>query len=320
MKKVYVTRHLAPQAMQQLRKHFDLATPRHDQSLSQRGIIRGMRGREGLISMLSDSIDRATITSNTSLRVIANYAVGYNNIDLEAASERKIYVTNTPDILTETSADLAWALIMSVSRRIVEADSLIRSGQWRGWAPTQLLGSDIWGKTLGVIGMGRIGQAVAMRARGFQMRLLYFGRHRISSRMERTLKAEYVPLRKLLNYSDYVSLHVPFTPQTHHLIGPRELEWMKPTAYLINTSRGRVVDERSLVIALRKKQIAGAGLDVFEHEPKISPGLLKLKNTILLPHIASASSETRIRMGEIVFRSLLAVFEGHPPPNWVNPF
>ena len=273
---------------------------------------------DGLISMLSDPIDKKILDAAPLLKIISSYAVGYNNIDLREASARKVVVTNTPGVLTETVADLTWALILSVSRRLGESEALVRSGQWTGWAPTQLLGGDVHEKTFGIIGIGRIGKAVARRAVGFSMKVLYYARHRISRSDERRLKLEYAPLSSLLKRSDFVSLHIPLSKETRHLIDRKALSLMKKKSYLINTARGPIVDEEALIGVLQNKGIAGAGFDVFEEEPKVPSSLRKLKNVVLLPHLGSASHETRIRMGHRVLDNLAAFFSGKRPPNQVN--
>ncbi len=306
--------------MEELKTLFDLSYNPKDRQLNRQDIIKGVRGKDGLISMLSDPIDKTVINSCPSLKIIANYAVGYNNIDLGAATARKVFVTNTPGVLSESTADLVWALILAVGRRLIEGDRLVRSGRWNGWAPTQLLGSDIYGKTLGIVGMGRIGKAVAKRARGFSMQVLYYNRTRLDPIIERELDAHSVSFEYLLANSDFLTLHVPLNTQTRHLIGKQELLRMKPNSYLINTSRGPVVNEMTLIEVLQKGRLAGAGLDVFEHEPRITTKLLRLKNVVVLPHIGTASVETRIRMGLIVAENLKAVFEGRVPPHQVNAF
>lgn len=319
-RKVFLTRLLPGPAMEELKTLFDLSYNPKDRQLNRQDIIKGVRGKDGLISMLSDPIDKTVINSCPSLKIIANYAVGYNNIDLGAATARKVFVTNTPGVLSESTADLVWALILAVGRRLIEGDRLVRSGRWNGWAPTQLLGSDIYGKTLGIVGMGRIGKAVAKRARGFSMQVLYYNRTRLDPIIERELDAHSVSFEYLLANSDFLTLHVPLNTQTRHLIGKQELLRMKPNSYLINTSRGPVVNEMTLIEVLQKGRLAGAGLDVFEHEPRITTKLLRLKNVVVLPHIGTASVETRIRMGLIVAENLKAVFEGRVPPHQVNAF
>lgn len=304
--------------MGEFKKHFELDFNRGDRPLSKRGIIRGVKKVEGLISMLNDTVDEEVINAAPHLRIIANYAAGFNNIDLKAAFERGIVVTNTPGVLTETTADLTWALILAVARRIPEADQLVRSGKWTGWAPTQFLGGDVYGKTLGIIGMGRIGKAVARRAIGFSMKVIYHSRHRLPIQEEKQLSAEYRSLSQLLSEADFVSLHLPLTEESRHLIDEKALRRVKPTAFLINTARGPIVDEEALIRALKEKRIAGAGIDVFEGEPSVSSRLRKMKPVVLLPHIGSASTDTRIRMGFMILENLLAFFSGKNPPNQVN--
>jgi len=315
---VFLTRTLPPPVMHRLKTQFDLKYNRHDRPLTKPELMRGMRGRPALISMLSDPIDAEVIASNSELKVIANYAVGYNNIDLKAAATRRIVVTNTPGVLTEATADLAWSLILSLARRVVEGDRLIRTGRWTGWNPTQLLGMDVSGKTLGIIGMGRIGQAVAKRAAGFGMPLVYHNRRRLPNRVEKELRAVYRSFPRLLAAADIVSLHVPLTSETHHLIDRRAFHHMKNTALLINTARGPVVDEEALVKALKKGEIAGVGLDVFEEEPAVQKDLLTLRNVVLLPHLGSATVETRVRMGWMVIENIQAVLKGKPAPNAIR--
>lgn len=315
---VFLTRTLPQPVMHRLKTLFDLKYNAEDHSLSKPELIRGMRGRPALISMLSDPMDTEVIAANPRLKVIANYAVGYNNIDLKAASSRGIIVTNTPGVLTEATADLAWSLILSLARRILEGDRLVRTGRWKGWNPTQLLGTDLSGRILGIIGLGRIGRALAQRAVGFGMRLIYNNRRRLPVRLEKNFNASYRPLSRLLTTADIISLHVPLTSETHHLIDRRALDRMKPTSLLINTARGPVVDEKALVSALRQGKIAGAGLDVFEEEPMIQKGLSTLPNVVLLPHLGSATVETRVKMGLMVIEDILAVLKGKPAPHAVH--
>lgn len=316
--RIFLTRSLPDRVMIEIKKHFQLDYNRHDRPLTKREIIRGVKKAEGLISMLNDAIDKEVIAAAPNLKIIANYAAGFNNIDLKAAFERGIVVTNTPGVLTETTADLTWALILAVARRIPEAEQLVRSGKWTGWAPTQFLGSDVHGKTLGIIGMGRIGKAVARRASGFSMKVIYTSRHRLPMEEEKQLSAQYRPLSQVLSEADFVSLHTPLTPETYHFMNEKALHQMKPTAFLINTARGPIVDEKALIRALKERRIAGAGLDVFEEEPSVPSRLRKFKNVVLLPHIGSASVETRIRMGFMVLENLVAFFSGKKPPHQVN--
>ncbi|HHY15982.1 MAG TPA: D-glycerate dehydrogenase, partial [Firmicutes bacterium] len=259
---VFVTRKLPGSGLDRLRKAARVTVYPHDRNISKEELLREVNGRDALISMLSDPVDVEVIEAGRNLKVIANYAVGFNNIDLQAASARKIAVVNTPDVLTEATADLAWALLMSAARRVVEGDSLTRAGHFTGWAPELLLGVEVYGKTLGIIGAGRIGQAVARRAVGFNMKLLYHNRTRLRAEVEQEYGLEYVDLNTLLQHSDFISLHCPLTPQTKYLIREGELKMMKRTAILINTARGPVIEEAALVRALREGTIYAAGLDV----------------------------------------------------------
>ena len=315
---IYVTRRLPQPALDRLAEVFEVEVNPEDRVLTKDEIIEHVRGRDALLCLLTDTIDAEIMDAEPKLRVLSNYAVGYNNIDVEAATARGLPVTNTPGVLTETSADLAFALILAAARRLVEGDRMTRAGEFDGWGPMMLLGYDVYGKTLGIVGMGRIGTAVARRAVGFNMRILYANR---SDRpeVEKELGAKKVPLDTLLRESDFVSIHVPLTEETTHLIGSRELELMKPTAFLINTARGPIVDENALVAALREKRIAGAGLDVYEREPELEPGLAELDNTVLLPHIGSATIETRTKMAMLAAENAIAVIEGRRPLHIVNP-
>jgi glyoxylate reductase len=315
---IFLTRRLPDEIMMMLKKRCLLFWNKQDRPLRKAEIVRNAKNKVAIITMLSDPIDAEVIDNCPTLKVIANYAVGYNNIDLAAAKKRGIVVTNTPGVLTETTADLTWALIMAVSRRVVEGDLLVRSGRWNGWSPTQLLGNDVFGKTLGIIGMGRIGQAVARRACGFGMKTIYHSRHPVKPEIERTLEASRLHLAELLKRSDFISLHIPLTTETYYLIGKNQLAKMKKTAYLINTARGAVVDEAALVTVLKKGGLAGAGLDVFETEPKVHKELVQLKNVVLLPHLGSASRDTRIKMGVMVIENIFAVLEGRKAPAQVN--
>jgi len=286
-------------------------------------LLEKAREVDALVTLLTDRVDRELLDSAPRLRIVAQYAVGFDNIDVEHATRRGVYVTNTPGVLTDATADLTWALLLAAARRVVEADRFVRSGEWwrtgTGWHPMMMLGFHVTGKTLGIIGMGRIGQAVARRARGFNMRILYYQRHRLPEDVERELGAQYVDLETLLRESDFVSIHVPLTPETRRMIGERELRMMKRTAILINTARGAVVDEEALVRALREGWIAAAALDVFEREP-LPPDhpLTKLDNVVLAPHIGSATRETRAAMARLVAENLLAFYRGEVPPTLVN--
>lgn len=286
---------------------------------SKQVIIQKVANVDAIISLLSDEIDAKVFDAAPNLKIVAQLAVGYDNIDIKEATKRGIYVTNTPGVLTETTADFAWTLLMALARRIVEADRYIRSGKWRvGWHPSMILGRDVNRATIGIVGLGRIGQAVAKRAKCFNMQTLYYDVAR-KPELEEDLGVEYVELDKLFIKSDFISLHVPLTKSTYHLINEKKLKLMKKTAYLINNSRGPVVDENALYKALITGQIAGAGLDVFEQEPtSIGNPLLELENVVVAPHISSASYETRSRMAEMAAENLVAFFEDRVPPNLVN--
>ena len=274
---------------------------------------------DGLLCLLTDSLDRQLIESGTSLKVISQMAVGYDNIDVAAATVRGIPIGNTPGVLTDATADLTWALLMAAARRIVEAEKFVRAGQWQTWSPTLLLGTDLTGSTLGIVGFGRIGQAVARRARGFEMKVLYYSRHRQELALERSLGVEYTALETLLSESDFVSLHASLSAETKGLIDARCLQLMKPSAILINTARGAMVDELALYRALRNNRIAGAALDVTDPEPiPLNSPLLKLDNVIITPHIGSASERTRTKMAQMAVNNLIAGLEAKRLPNCVN--
>jgi len=292
----------------------DVEVDYHDSELAlpKPELIRRLQGRAGLVCHILSTIDEEVLAAVPGLRVVSNVAVGFNNIDVAAARRHGVVVTNTPDVLTETTADFAWALLMAAGRRVVEADRYVRAGEWQSWRWGLLWGTDVHGKTLGVVGFGRIGRAMARRAQGFGMRVLYHDAVRADLAVERELNARSTDLETLLRESDYVTLHTLLTPDTRHLIDERTLRLMKRSAVLVNASRGPVVDEPALVRALTEGWIAGAGLDVFEDEPNIHPGLLPLANVTLAPHIGSASLETRIAMGTLAIRNCLAVLDGKP--------
>ena len=313
--KIFITRMLPDLVMKKLNDHFQVNVNLDDRALSKEEIINGTSDCDILLCLLSDTIDSDIISCNPNLKGIVNYAVGFNNIDVECATRLKIPVTNTPGVLTETTADMAWALMFCTARRIVESDRFVREGKFKGWGPKLFLGADIYGKTLGIIGAGRIGIAVAKRASGFNMKILYSDKN---TNIENTIKAEKIDQEKLLRESDFVSLHVPMLPETKHLIGEKELQIMKNTAILINTSRGAVIDEEMLLKALQEKWIAGAGLDVYENEPNLVEGLVECDNIVLAPHIASASVETRTNMGFIAIENAIAIRQGKIPPQIVN--
>jgi glyoxylate reductase len=285
---------------------------------TEQAIREAARGCRGIVSHVMDPIG-GLVLSTPGLRAVANVGVGYDNIDVRAATGRGVLVTNTPGVLDETTADLAFALMMAAARRVVEGDRQVRDGRWRGWAIDHLLGQDVHGSVLGVVGMGRIGRAVARRGRGFGMRVVYCSRHRLPASREAELDATWMELTRLLGEADFVSLHVPLGPRTRHLIGAGELALMKPSAVLVNTARGPVVDEQALAGALRDRRIFAAGLDVYENEPRVHPGLVDLDNVVLAPHIGSGSVRTRARMCEVAARNMAAALSGERPPDLVNP-
>ncbi len=319
MAKVLITTEMFPEALERLRQAGHRVEAPEQGRLSREEILARIGEAEALICLLSDRVDEELLSAAPRLRVVANLGVGVDNVDLAAATRRGIPVTNTPDVLTETTADLGWALLMAAARRIVEADRDLREKGFPGWTfiPPHL-GVDVWGRTLGIVGLGRIGTAIARRGRGFSMRVLYTSRTRKPDR-ERELGLEYVPLERLLAESDFVVLTVPLTPDTHHLIGPRELSLMKGEAILVNIARGPVVDEAALARALREGRIRAAALDVFEREPEVHPELLKLRNVVLTPHIGSATWTTRRAMADLAVESVLRVLAGRRPQNLVNP-
>lgn len=311
---LYLSRLLPDPVMAIVRERFRLVQEPLDTLPSPSALREGLCRSDAAIVTLGDHIDAETIHAATRLKILANYAVGYNNIDLMAAQQRGLIVTNTPDVLTDATADLTWALLLATARRIIEGDTLVRSGRWTGWSPTQLMGAEVSGKTLGIIGMGRIGQAVAQRAVGFRMPVRYHSRQPIApSSLPR--EWEYRSLQELLSEADVVTIHAPLTPTTHHLIGERELSWMRPTAFLINTARGPIIDEGALLDALKTGVIAGAGLDVYEQEPAIHSGLAQLKQVLLLPHLGSATLHARVQMGLVCLENIQAVLDGHPALN-----
>lgn len=315
---IYSTQLLPEPVMAILRERYSLVSEPMDNKIpTGDDRRRGFAQSDAVICTLADPITDDLLAVASRLKIVANYAVGYNNIDVAAATRRGIVVTNTPDVLTDATADLTLALILAVARRVVEGDHWARSGQWPGWAPTQMLGTDVTGKTLGIIGMGRIGQAVALRAQGFRMPVIYASR-RLCPPPPGVTTWIHRPLEEVLTQADFISLHVPLSEATRHLIGSRELARMKSTAYLINTSRGPVVDEAALLAALRQGTIAGAGLDVYEREPVILSGLEQLSNVVLLPHLGSATLDARVKMGMICVENIAAVLGSRAPLNPVT--
>jgi glyoxylate reductase len=320
MAKVYITRRTPGDPAEAIRDAgHEVELNPDDAPVERRTLLEAAAGCDGVLTLLSDRIDGAFFdAAGERLKVISNYAVGYNNIDVGEATRRGVAVCNTPDVLTEATADLAWALLLGVSRRVAEGDRLVRSGAWGGWKPDQLLGGELVGRTLAIVGPGRIGVATARRSVGWRMKLLYVARSR-HERLERELGAERRELDAALAEADFVSLHVPLTEQSHHLIDRDRLRRMKRSAYLVNTSRGAVIEEAALVEALREGWIAGAGLDVYEAEPALAPGLADCSNALLLPHLGSATHATRSAMGRLAAENLLAVLAGRRPKALVNP-
>jgi len=316
--KVLITRPIQQSVIDQISQHCDVQVHLEDEPMPPALLASAMRDADGVMPA-GVRIGKEIIDAAPRLRVISNIAVGYDNIDLEACNRRHILVTNTSDVLTEATADVAFALILAAARRVVEGDRYVRSGNWKQWQWNCLWGAEMYGKTLGLFGFGRIAQATARRARGFSMRILYHARHRVSTSIENELGANFVDRETLLRESDFLSLHVPLTPETRHAIGASELALMKPSALVINAARGPIIDEAALVQALQANRLAGAGLDVFEHEPKVHPALLAMDNVTLLPHIGSATPETRLRMAQLAAKNLLAALRGERPPNLVNP-
>ncbi len=317
--KIFVTRPIPQTGLDLLRKaypHFEMNT--EDRVLERGELLAAVKGLDGLLPLLTDRIDGELLdAAGPQLKIVANHAVGFDNVDLQAATERGVLITNTPGVLTDATADHAWALLFAVARRIPESEKFLRAGKFKGWGPLMFLGGDVSGRTLGVVGAGRIGHHVALRSRGFNMRVLYTDEF-VNTALEKEIGAQKVSLDELLRESDFVSLHVPLLPTTRHLINAVSLRKMKPTAYLINTSRGPVVDEGALAEALRTGVIAGAALDVFENEPAVHPALLELDNVVLTPHTASATIATRSNMASMAAKNLLAGLRGERPENLVN--
>ena len=318
--KVFVSRAIPPAGLQVLEAEtgLEIEYNRRDEGLSKADLIKRTGQAEGLLCLLTDTIDAEVLAGCPNLKVVSNMAVGYNNIDVGEATRRGILVTNTPGVLTETTADLTWALLLAVARRIGEGERMVRAGEWHGWGPLQVLGGEVNGKTLGLIGMGRIGQAVARRATGFNMKIIYYNRSKLDPALESELKATAVELDELIGSSDFVSVHAPYTKETHHLIDGEKLARMRPTAYLINTARGPMVEEAALVAALKNNRIAGAALDVYEQEPLLYPGLRELDNVVLAPHLGSATHQTRGEMSRLAATNLVMALRGERPLHLVN--
>lgn len=318
--KVFVTRRIPTPGPEILEEYCEVDVFLGEYPPRKEEILKGVRGKDALLCLLTEKIDRDIMDAAPNLKVISSFSVGYDHIDVAEATRRGIYVTYTPGVLTEATADFAWTLLMAAARRIVEADRVVRTGNWKvAWGPTILLGDDVYGKTLGIVGLGRIGTAIAQRAKGFNVKTIYFDTIRAPLEKEKELGIDYVPLDRLLEESDFVSVHVPLMKETHHLFGEAQFRRMKRTAFLINTSRGAVVDEKALAKALQEKLIAGAALDVFEKEPTDPDNpLLSMDNVVLAPHIASATKEARSKMSEVSAKNLIAVLKGEMPLFLVN--
>lgn len=316
--KIFVTRKIPKPGLDLLKKEHEIEINPFNRILIKKEIINGIKDKDGLICLLTDPIDKEVILSEPRLKMIASYAVGYDNIDVKTATKKGIPVSNTPGVLTDATSDMAWALLFSAARRIVEADKFTRIGKFQGWDPMLMHGVDVTGKTLGIIGAGRIGTSFALKSKGFNMKLIYYSSHR-NDKLEKEVKAKKVSFNELLKKSDFISLHIPLNSLTHHMISEKELKKMKKTAVLINTSRGPVIDERALTIALKEKWIFGAGLDVYEYEPKINKTLFKLENVVLQPHSASATANSRTQMAIVAAENMLIGLKGKKPPNCINP-
>ena len=316
--KVFITRKIPESGITLLKEYCQVKVYPRDQISPREELVKGVKWCDALLCLLTDKIDGEIISANPGLRVIVNYAVGFDNIDVKAATERNIPVTNTPEVLTDAVAEHTIALMMAIARRIPESNKFTREGKYKGWEPMLFLGTELKGKTLGILGSGRIGSGVAERAsKGMGMNILYFDVKR-NPQFEETYNAKFAKMDDLLEKADFITIHVPLLPTTKHLIGAEQFQMMKRTAYLINTSRGPVIDEKALVQALRKKEIAGASLDVYEFEPKLSAGLERLDNVVLTPHTASGTYETRAAMSELAARNILDVLRGKTPQNLVN--
>jgi lactate dehydrogenase-like 2-hydroxyacid dehydrogenase len=317
--KILVAREVFPEVLERLRQHFEVDDNQADAVLGVEGLKARLAGKAGALTAATDPITAEVIAATPGLKAICNFAVGYNNIDLAACTRAGVMATNTPGVLDDTTADLAWALLMATARRLPAAERWLRNGEWKGWQFIQWLGSDVHHATLGILGMGRIGQTVARRALGFDMNVIYHKRTPLPAEREAECRARWVDKQTLLRESDFLVLLLPYSPESHHTIGAAELALMKPTAHLINVARGGIVDDEALIAALRQRRLAGAGLDVFEGEPKFNPGFLELDNVALTPHIGSSSRATRMAMAMTAADNLIAVLSGQRPPNLLNP-
>jgi len=319
MKKVFISGRIPVEAKEKLAQHFAVTAYEGEGLISEKELVEGITDAEGLLCLLSDAVSQEIMAQAPHLKIIANYGAGFNNIDVMAATERKIPVTNTPLVSTNATADMTWALILGIARRVVEGDKLTRAGGFTGWAPLFHLGVEVTGKTLGIFGMGNIGKAVARRAKGFEMEILYHSRTRLDVEEEKELGARYVSFEELLTESDFLTLHSSYSPELHHLLSWEEFRKMKKSAFLINAARGPMVDEAALAEVLKAKEIAGAGLDVYEFEPKVAESLMALNNVILAPHLGNATVETRAAMAEIAANNINEVLNGRQALNCVNP-
>ena len=317
--RILVCREVFPEVLERLRQHFEVDDNQADVILGVEGLKARLADKAGALTAATDPLTAEVIAAAPQLKAVCNFAVGYNNIDLAACTKAGVMATNTPGVLDDTTADLAWALLMATARRLPAAERWLRNGEWKGWQFIQWLGSDVHHATLGILGMGRIGQTVARRALGFDMKVIYHNRSRLSDEQEASIRATWVDKETLLRQSDFLVLLLPYSPATHHTIGAAELALMKPTAHLINVARGGIVDDEALISALRQRRLAGAGLDVFEGEPKFNPGFLELDNVALTPHIGSSSSATRMAMAMRAADNLIAALAGQRPPNLLNP-
>ncbi|EFL51127.1 D-isomer specific 2-hydroxyacid dehydrogenase NAD-binding [Solidesulfovibrio fructosivorans JJ]] len=316
---VIVTRRIPKAGLSLLRETCDVWVNPEDRPLDRAELLQHAATADGVIGLLTDRIDSGFFDAAPLLRGYANYAVGFDNIDVAEATRRGVPVSNTPDVLTTATAELAWALVFAVARQIVVSDAVMRSGNWPGWGPLQFIGQQISGKTLGIFGPGRIGTAMALMARGFAMPVVTCGGRRPNETLERECGAKRLPFEEFLATADIISIHAPLTPETRHAFNAAALARLKPTAILVNTGRGPIIDEAALVVALREKRLAGAGLDVYEFEPKMAVGLAALPNVVVTPHIGSATSEARDGMAELAARNLLAMLAGDTPPTCLNP-
>jgi gluconate 2-dehydrogenase len=317
--KILVARAVFPEVITRLEQYFEVESNQSDQTWSKAQLIEKLRGKQGVFTTGGDRIDAEVLSACPDLKICANMAVGYNNFDVDAMTKSGVLATNAPDVLTETTADFGFALLMATARRITESEHYLRAGKWNKWSYDMFAGSDIHGSTLGILGMGRIGQGIAKRgAYGFGMTVIYHNRLRLSSDLEADCKAAYVSKQSLLETADHLILVLPYSPESHHTIGAQELTLMKPTATLVNIARGGIVDDAALAAALRDKRIAAAGLDVFEGEPHVHPDLLTLPNVVLTPHIASATIPTRLAMANLAADNLIAFFTGNKPLTPIN--